>query len=160
MSDRPVKCMRPRSERVSLRGRTASCVTATLLLALAQAALPLPPSRSGPAVAQGAQNVPSHLGINIAEPTPGVAGVMVLGVVPGSGAEAVGITLGDRVISAEGRPISSSTDLVCQVQSRPPGATITLTIRRGAETLILSPRLGTWPDDLEPPRLRDCEAMH
>ena len=102
----------------------------------------------------------SHLGINIAEPIEGTEGVMVMLVVSGSGAEAAGMRPGDIVTVVEGTKVLSTRDIVCRVQSRPPGATIELTALRGNETLTFRPKLGLWPDDLPPPSLSDCGAMH
>lgn len=160
MSPRRVILRRPRSERASSRGRAALRIAAALGATCLLVAVALPPCAADDAAAQGALNVPSHLGINILDAFDGLGGVWVMYVVPDSGADAAGIRAGDRVTAADGHAIQNSTDLVCRVQSRPPGATIALEVRRNGEVLRISTRLGPWPDDLEPPRLRDCEAMH
>jgi PDZ domain-containing protein len=59
---------------------------------------------------------------------------------------------GDIVIAAEGRPVTTSSDLVAQIQSKKPGETVALRVRRSDTALDVTFTLGESPD--EPGRAR------
>ena len=77
----------------------------------------------------------------------GIEGVLVGAVAPGGPAERAGLLPGDLVVSVDGRPVGSASDLMRRVSS---GGI-------GNELLIEVSRQGTWLDvaltvDEEPPR--------
>ncbi len=81
----------------------------------------------------------------------GIEGAVVLGVEPGSPAEAAGIRaaamaggqlrLGDVIVGVEGERVEASGDLLAALERRRPGETVTLAIRRGGEALTLEATL-------------------
>jgi hypothetical protein len=76
------------------------------------------------------------------------SGVVVRYVWPESPAAAAGIQPGDRLQSCDGRKIESVETLLEQLQSRAPGETVPLEVRRGGETLLLKPQLAALPETL------------
>ncbi len=84
------------------------------------------------------------LGVNIAD---GLGGVLIERVLPGSGAEKVGVQDGDLVTSFEDIVVRNRFELVRQVRKYRPGDQVTLTIRRGDEQLTVRPQLGR-PSDI------------
>jgi putative serine protease PepD len=67
----------------------------------------------------------------------------VVSVEPGSAAEDSGLQAGDVVTSIDDRPVTSSTELTAAVRSRTPGDEVTLTVRRGEESVTVDVTLGS-----------------
>jgi S1-C subfamily serine protease len=87
-----------------------------------------------------------QLGVHVAAPQVsrrlGVDGVLVLEVVPGSGAARAGlrptrrdsrgrIALGDRILAVDGTRVASSHDLVLALERRKKGESVRVTLARG-----------------------------
>lgn len=86
----------------------------------------------------------------------GDAGVEIMEVFPGSGAEAAGVMVGDVVVAVNGRPVTGISDLAARIRHRVPGDRLVLNILRGDEeisvTATLLPRSEVMEDlaDAEP----------
>jgi S1-C subfamily serine protease len=52
------------------------------------------------------------------------------------------------IVAVDGRPVSSTEQLIETIDSFSPGQTVTLEIRRGGRVLTLRVRLGTRPQTL------------
>lgn len=90
----------------------------------------------------GSRWLPSRrgvLGVSLAQaPT----GPQIEEVFEGGAAEAVGLKVGDRVRSIDGRPVRTVEQMVETVGSHLPGSKITLLVERGDERVQLTPTLG------------------
>jgi S1-C subfamily serine protease len=75
----------------------------------------------------------------------GPQGAFLAEVDPASPAHHAGLQRGDLVTAVDGRPITSSTDLVAAIRSRAPGADITLTYRRDGSSHQAHLTLGSSP---------------
>lgn len=62
-----------------------------------------------------------------------------------SPAKAVGLRVGDTITAINGKPVSNSTDLSNAINAAKPGTVVTLTVRRGDQTLTLHPALALYP---------------
>jgi putative serine protease PepD len=71
------------------------------------------------------------------------AGARVESVEGGSAAADAGLQVGDVVIAVGDRPVTTSTELTAAVRSQAPGEDVTLTVRRGSQTLTLEVTLGS-----------------
>ncbi len=80
----------------------------------------------------------------------GDAGVEIMEVFPGSGAETGGIMAGDVIVAVNGRPVTGIADLAARIRHRVPGDVLVLTVLRGEEELTLTatllPRSEVMPD--------------
>ena len=80
----------------------------------------------------------------------GDAGVEIMEVFPGSGAETGGIMAGDLIVAVNGRPVTGIADLAARIRHRVPGDVLDLTVLRGEEELTLTatllPRSEVMPD--------------
>ena len=80
----------------------------------------------------------------------GDAGVEIMEVFPGSGAETGGIMAGDLIVAVNGRPVTGIADLAARIRHRVPGDVLVLTVLRGEEELTLTatllPRSEVMPD--------------
>lgn len=83
---------------------------------------------------------PGVLGVS-GEPSDDAAGVPIAEVVDGSGADAAGLQVGDRVLTIDGAPVTSIGELVGLVQSNFSGDAVQLEIQRGDETLLVTATL-------------------
>ena len=72
------------------------------------------------------------MGIRIAD-VDNNGGARITGIFSNSGAEKAKLEVNDIVISLEGKPISSGTDLALQVRKKNPGDLIVVRVRRGEE---------------------------
>lgn len=87
----------------------------------------------------------AFLGITGTEPTQGVAGVVVTGVVTGSPAEDAGIRVGDLITEVGGKRVESMVELAAEIRSRVPGDHVTIHITRANDTLDLDVTLAPQP---------------
>ncbi|MCY3563444.1 MAG: trypsin-like peptidase domain-containing protein [bacterium] len=69
--------------------------------------------------------------------SPGDAGVEIMEVFPGSGAETAGLMVGDVVVAVNGRPVKGISDLAARIRHRVPGDQLVLNILRGNEEISL-----------------------
>ena len=72
---------------------------------------------------------------------------VITGVVPGSPAAGIDVQVGDVVTAVDGQALLNGEELLTQMASKLPGTTITLTLRRGEETLVKTAVLAPHPDD-------------
>jgi putative serine protease PepD len=82
------------------------------------------------------------LGVRGGTPPDGSAGVEVIEVTPGSGAEAAGIRLGDVIVSVDGAPVTQFEELAGPVLAHPPGDVVEVVIMRSGQTQTVAVTLG------------------
>ena len=86
--------------------------------------------------------------------TLGDAGVEIMEVFPGSGAETAGLQTGDIVVAVGGRPVTGISDLAARIRHLAPGDVIVLNVLRGEEevTLVatLLARSDVMPEESDP----------
>ena len=80
-----------------------------------------------------------------AQPRPGPP--VVSRVVPGSPAEAAGLAVGDVIVAVDQQALLARDELFTVMQDKHPGDTLTLMLRRGADTLLRDLTLTPHPDD-------------
>jgi len=96
------------------------------------------------ALADGTHRPPRRLGVAVAPPAvarrlraavglPPADGLLVQGVRAGSPADAAGLTRGDLIVEAAGRPVAAIDDLYAALDAAPPGEPLALAVLRGAE---------------------------
>ena len=90
----------------------------------------------------------AFLGVSVEPVESGRAGALIAEVTPGTAAEEIGMEVGDLVVSLDGAPIQSASDLSAQVQTHRPGTTVEIEIIRDGEQLNLDVTLGERPADL------------
>ena len=82
--------------------------------------------------------------------TQGDAGVEVMEIFPGSGAEQSGLMVGDVVVAVGGRPVTGIADLAARIRHLLPGDVLVLSVMRGEDELTLTaallPRSEVMPD--------------
>ena len=82
--------------------------------------------------------------------TQGDAGVEVMEIFPGSGAEQSGLMVGDVVVAVGGRPVTGIADLAARIRHLVPGDVLVLSVMRGEDeftlTAALLPRSEVMPD--------------
>lgn len=66
-------------------------------------------------------------------------------IAPGSPAAKAGLQPGDTIVAVDGQQISSTEQFIDTVAGYPPGKTITLTVKRGAQTKTVRLTLGNRP---------------
>jgi membrane-associated protease RseP (regulator of RpoE activity) len=81
--------------------------------------------------------------LGIAGVTSPLHGVIVTEVQPGSGADAAGLVVDDRIVSVDGAPIVGIRHLSMVIASSHPGDTITIGVDRGGEDLTVTAVLGS-----------------
>jgi S1-C subfamily serine protease len=74
------------------------------------------------------------------------AGAYVADVTPGLGAARAGIRRGDVIVEIDGRGITSNDDVLRIVREHQAGGTLSVTIERGSEHLVLRVTLGDLPN--------------
>jgi S1-C subfamily serine protease len=90
---------------------------------------------------------PGFLGISGDTPSDGSAGVEVTEVTTGSGAHAVGLQVGDRIIAIDGAPVAQFEELAGLIVAYAPGQTVDLEIVRNGEPMMIKATLGAKPED-------------
>jgi S1-C subfamily serine protease len=109
------------------------------------------------ALAAGTHRPPRRLGVAVAPPAvarrlraavglPPADGLLVQGVRAGSAADAAGLTRGDLIVEAAGRPVATIDDLYAALDAADPGTPLALAVLRGADRVELS---ATIRDDTE-----------
>jgi S1-C subfamily serine protease len=98
----------------------------------------------------------AYLGVEIETMTPSLAqsygftttvGALVVAVVPGSGAAAGGIEVGDIFTNIDGHAITSAQQVTQLIQSHRSGQKLTITLVRNGSNLTLTPTLGSVPNN-------------
>lgn len=77
------------------------------------------------------------LGVSGITPVIGKPGVVIQEVIPGSGAEAAGLLVGDLVTEMNGKEIKSLTDLAAAVRLLTPNEVVTIGLDRDGEPLVI-----------------------
>jgi putative serine protease PepD len=85
----------------------------------------------------------SYVGVELNPNSSG--GAQISSIASGSPAASANIQPGDVVTAINGSPITSTEQFIAVVDTYPPGTKLTLTVKRGAQTLKLSMTLGTRP---------------
>jgi S1-C subfamily serine protease len=109
------------------------------------------------ALAAGTHRPPRRLGVAVAPPAVArrlraavglspADGLLVQGVRSGSAADAAGLTRGDLIVEAAGRPVASIDDLYAALDAAEPATPLTLAVLRGADRVELT---ATIRDDAE-----------
>lgn len=86
------------------------------------------------------------LGVEGATPQLGDPGVVVTGVIEGTGAEAAGVQIDDLIVGFNGIEIRDMGDLAAAVRLQPPDAQVTVDILRGGQPLSIDVALGTYSE--------------
>jgi len=76
-------------------------------------------------------------------------GALITQVYPGSPAAKAGLEVGDVVTSFDGRPVTSSTDLLNDVLGAPPNTRVRLGVWRNGRTVSVQVTLATKPQNLQ-----------
>src|SRR5205823_2135987 len=71
------------------------------------------------------------------------SGAVVTEVVPGSAAAQAGVKVGDVIVKADGKAVSSSDDLRQAIQAKQPGDKLTLEIKRGNQDVSVDLTVGS-----------------
>ena len=71
--------------------------------------------------------------------------LLVVGITPSGPAESAGINVGDLIVAVDGKPISSSEELLDQLSGRKAGETITVATLRGGNARDVSITVGAKP---------------
>ncbi len=90
----------------------------------------------------------------------GDAGVEIMEVFPGSGAETAGLMVGDVIVAVDDRPVTGISDLAARIRHRVPGDRLVLSVLRGEEEIMLTATLLPRSEvmgDLEEPELSSPE---
>lgn len=85
----------------------------------------------------------AFLGVAGREPPSGETGVLVTEVTPGSGAEAAGVQVGDRITSIEGQPVTNLLGLAALVRTQRPGDAVAIELIREDQPVEIQVTLGT-----------------
>ena len=72
---------------------------------------------------------------------------IVSGIVPDSPAASLDVQIGDVITAVDGQVVLNGEELLSQMANKTPGTSVTLTLRRGAETLTRTAVLAPHPDD-------------
>lgn len=89
---------------------------------------------------------PSDVPAQVAEREglPPGTGVLVVGIIPGSAAERMGLHGGDVILTFNGRPVSSYAEIVAARDQYSAGDLADIRFSRGGNVLTASAPLGTW----------------
>ena len=87
----------------------------------------------------------AFLGVSTTETEDGSPGALVVSLVSGGPAQRASISVGDLIVSFDGKPVSGADTLSGLVQARQPGDTVQVVIERDGTSRTLSVTLGTKP---------------
>ncbi len=87
----------------------------------------------------------AFLGVSTTETEDGSAGALVVSLVAGGPAQRASISVGDLIVSFDGKPVSGADTLSGLVQARQPGDTVQVVIERDGTSRTVSVTLGTKP---------------
>ena len=87
----------------------------------------------------------AFLGVGLEDRRDGGQGVIVTNVEPGTPAEAVGVALGDLIVSIDGSVTDGSSALIAAIRDKQPGDTVTVSIVRDSEPIDLDVVLTARP---------------
>lgn len=96
-------------------------------------------------VASGLPIVEGYLGVALDDRIDGGSGALVTGVEAGSPAEAAGLVVDDVVTAVDDRTINGPEDLVATIRDREPGASLTIHVQRGRDSVDLTATLVPRP---------------
>ncbi len=82
------------------------------------------------------------LGVTGTDPAMGSSGALITGVVPDSAADRAGFEVGDLVVEAGGRPVTSFTDLAVVIGAHQPGDEVAFDLIRGGRPVEITATLG------------------
>ncbi len=92
--------------------------------------------------AQGGAQGGAFLGVRI---RPTDDGALIAAIIPGTGAEAAGLQVGDLITAVDGDPVDGDYDLSATIGAHEVGDTIVVTVLRDDETLEIEATLGVEP---------------
>ena len=87
----------------------------------------------------------AFLGVSTTETEDGSAGALVVSLVSGGPAQRAGISVGDLIVSFDGKPVSGADMLSGLVQGKQPGDTVQVVIERDGSSRTVSVTLGKKP---------------
>jgi thiol-disulfide isomerase/thioredoxin len=119
-----------------------SAASAPLALPSESSTVPEQEKSTGPTRAEAAM-VPGWLGIHMRQTD---EGVVVANVLRGSPAATAGLESGDRVLRIGSRVVSVTSDVSTFVQDQPVGTRVSLDVRRGKKTRLLSATIVAKPE--------------
>src|SRR5436309_4839252 len=127
-------------------------LVASVRLADPRASAPAPPASGSGwlGVSLGSDSPDARLG---AERAP--EGVKVVGVVHGSPAQKSGVRARDRILSVDGKAVSTPQEMIAIVSSHSPGSSLALAVSRKGQERLLIPTLETRPSDTSLTKLLD-----
>jgi cytochrome c biogenesis protein CcmG/thiol:disulfide interchange protein DsbE len=70
----------------------------------------------------------------------------IVRVIHGAPAERAGLTIGDQVVSLDGRPVATATEIIERIRSSPPGTSIAVVVLRAGNRLTITLTPETRPD--------------
>jgi S1-C subfamily serine protease len=97
------------------------------------------------AQANGQPSVSGYLGVQLERRTDGGSGALVAQVLPGSGAEAAGIKVGDVVVQVDGQAISGQAALIATIRDLAPGDHSLVSLVRDGKPFDVTVVLGERP---------------
>ncbi|MEW6477036.1 MAG: trypsin-like peptidase domain-containing protein [Actinomycetota bacterium] len=89
----------------------------------------------------------AFLGVSTTETPDGSGGAEVVSLVPGGPAQRAGISVGDLIVTFDGKPVASADSLSGLVQARQPGDTVQVVVERNGASRTISVTLGTKPSN-------------
>ncbi|MGH9009497.1 MAG: trypsin-like peptidase domain-containing protein, partial [Acidimicrobiia bacterium] len=87
----------------------------------------------------------AFLGVSTTETEDGSAGALVVSLVSGGPAQRAGISVGDLIVTFDGKPVAGADTLSGLVQARQPGDTVQVVVERNGSSRTISVTLGTKP---------------
>ncbi len=87
----------------------------------------------------------AFLGVSTTETSDGSAGALVVSLVSGGPADKAGISVGDLIVTFDGKPVAGADTLSGLVQGRQPGDTVRVVIERDGSSRTVSVTLATKP---------------
>lgn len=90
---------------------------------------------------------PGFFGVGLADRADGGTGALITEVTSGSPADDAGARVGDVVIAVDGRGVAGQAAFIAEIRDRVPGTDLTMTIRRGGDTIELTATLTNRPPE-------------